>query len=217
MELTSRLAGLFPISVSSAELVDDVDEALLYDEELAVIAGAAPKRRREFAAGRVCARRALAGLGLPARPILCGAAQEPVWPDGVVGSITHCAGYRAAAVAHASQIRAIGIDAEPHAPLPDGVLRRIARPDEVRAIDSLRTLQSHVHWDRLLFSVKEAIYKAHFPLYRTRLGFMDVQVSVEPTTGGFVAHTDQWPGALLGRWLIREGLVHTAFTVVVAQ
>lgn len=215
MEPTSRIADLLPPCVATAELVDDVDESLLFQEELTVIAGATATRRREFAAGRVCARRALADLGLRPRPILRGEARDPVWPDGVVGSITHCSGYRAAAVAHATQIRAIGIDAEPHAPLPDGVLRQIARPHEVTAIDDLRTFQNDVHWDRLLFSAKEAVHKAHFPLCRTRLGFMDVHVTVEPTTGAFVAHADQWSGELPGRWLIRDGLVRT--TVAIAR
>ena len=59
-----------------------------------------------------------------------GAKREPLWPAGVVGSITHCDGYRAAAVARATDLATVGIDAEPHEPLPDGVLAAIALPAE---------------------------------------------------------------------------------------
>lgn len=207
------IADLFPAYVATAELMEDVDEALLYRDELALIADAAPKRRREFAAGRVCARRAMADLGLPPQPITRSADRDPVWPDGVVGTITHCSGYRAAAVAHATQVRAIGIDAEPHAPLPDGVLRLIATPHEINVLRGLVSLRDDVHWDRLLFSAKEAVYKAHFPLHRARLGFLDVAVTVDATAGTFVAHADGWWRELPGRWLIRDGLVRTAVSV----
>ena len=77
---------------------------------------------------RTCARIALGRLGLPPAPLLSGPKREPLWPDGVVGSITHCDGYRAVAVARADQLASIGIDAEPHAELPAGILARIALP-----------------------------------------------------------------------------------------
>jgi hypothetical protein len=119
---------------------------------------------REFTTARACARHALAQLGLPASPITNGPNGELRWPAGVVGSITHCEGYRAVAHARAGQITTIGIDAEPHQALPPGVLDSISDQQERHAVGELNRSVEGVHWDRLLFSAKESIYKAWFPL-----------------------------------------------------
>src|SRR5581483_11983056 len=102
----------------------------LFPAEEAVLARAVDKRRREFTTARGCARAALARLGLPPAPIPRGPKGEPQWPDGVMGTITHCDGYRAAAVARARDVVTLGIDAEPAGPLPDGVLGLVAAEDE---------------------------------------------------------------------------------------
>ena len=96
----------------SAVQGDNYDTPLLPEEECAV-ASAVEKRRREFAAGRACARNALAKLGMPEVAIPRGAHGEPVWPAGAVGSITHCDGFCACAVARRELIWSVGIDAEP--------------------------------------------------------------------------------------------------------
>ncbi|MGH3325491.1 MAG: 4'-phosphopantetheinyl transferase family protein, partial [Streptomyces sp.] len=124
------ISELLPDSAASHETFEDYGEELLYEEELALLGKAVPKRRREFATVRVCARRALSGLGRPPAPLLPGTRNAPVWPAGVVGSMTHCDGYRAAAVARVSDLMALGIDAEPNLPLPEGVLGSIALPAE---------------------------------------------------------------------------------------
>lgn len=178
-----------------------------------MIAHAMPKRRLEFAAGRACARRAMIQLGVAPSAIPRGEAHEPVWPDGVVGSITHCVNYRAAAVACTSRLRAIGIDAEQHAPLPRGVLRLVSSPDEVAAVGRLRGSHGDIAWDRVFFSAKEAVYKTQFLLHRTRIGFKDIRVIIQPTAGTFVALSDC--GDLEGRWRACDGLILTAVAVVV--
>src|SRR4029077_12401529 len=132
----------------------------LFPEEAALVQSAVRKRRCEFAAGRYLARRALRGLGVPPRPILRGPNREPTWPDGVVGSITHCSGYCAATVASADVIEAIGIDAEVNDALPDDVLRIVMRNSE-RNWTGSRT--DAIHWDRIVFSAKESVFKAWFP------------------------------------------------------
>jgi 4'-phosphopantetheinyl transferase EntD len=103
--------------------------------------GAVPRRRAEFTTGRACARRALAELGVAPAAILSGDRREPLWPDGVVGAITHCAGFRAAAVGRATDYRSIGIDAEPDEPLVDGILELVSLPaerDQLRRAASAR-------------------------------------------------------------------------------
>ena len=144
-----------------------------------------------------------------------------MWPAGVVGSITHTTDYYAAAVAHASKVRSIGVDAEVHGVLPEGVLRHIAFGPE---LDWLAAQPAGpVHWDRLLFSAKESVYKAWFPLTGRWLGFEEAEVTIDET-GTFAVRilidgaTHHGPPltTMSGRWLVRDGLVLTAITLPVA-
>jgi 4'-phosphopantetheinyl transferase EntD len=209
---------LLPAGVVSVEAFEDDPDAVLFPAEEATLGRAVEKRRREFTTGRVCAHRALRELGVPVGPVLPGPRREPVWPAGVVGSITHCAGYRAAAVARSDRIVTVGIDAEPNDDVPAGVLDAVARPDERAWVAALRSRQPEVCWDRLLFSIKESIYKAWFPLARRWLGFEDAAVTVDAAAGTFAARL-LVPGPSLaggeltgftGRWLASNGLVLTA-------
>ncbi|GLW10993.1 putative 4'-phosphopantetheinyl transferase [Microtetraspora sp. NBRC 13810] len=206
---------ILPPWVAVAEAFGDPPEAVLLPEEEAHVARAVDKRRREFTTGRYCARQALARLGLPPVAIPRGERGAPVWPDGVAGAITHCAGYRAAALS--VDALTVGIDAEPHDALPDGVLDTVSLPAEREA---LGRLGAGVHGDRLLFTAKEAVYKAWFPLARRWLGFEDAEITLEPG-GGFRARL-LVPGPRLGgreltgfsgRWLVAGGLVVTAIAV----
>lgn len=106
---------LLPPDVATAETFGPPPVAVLFPEEEAVVVQAVAKRRQEFAAVRQCARTALARLGVPAVPLLPGERGAPRWPTGIVGSMTHCDGYRGAAVAPAGRIHTLGVDAEPHA------------------------------------------------------------------------------------------------------
>ncbi|GAB3888825.1 hypothetical protein GCM10029964_057160 [Kibdelosporangium lantanae] len=139
------------------------------------------KRRREYATVRDCARQAMADLGLPPVPLLSGERGAPRWPAGVVGSMTHCAGYRAAVVALDSTVHTIGIDAEPHDTLPEGVERTIALDGERAMLARLAAADPAIHWDRMLFCAKEAVYKAWFPLTRKWLGFEEASITLSPT------------------------------------
>ena len=134
------------------------DTSRLFDVEANIVAGAVRKRRREFAAVRVCTRRALVQLGVGARPIANGSGGEPLRPEGVMGSMTHCDGYAAAVVARATaHSLSLGVDAEPEGALPEGVLAGIALEAERDALDALHASRPDVCWDRLLFSVKESV------------------------------------------------------------
>lgn len=213
------LAELLPDGVIAAETVGDDPDARLLPEELSLVAKSVEKRRREVTNARSCARRALAGLGVPEVPILRGPKGEPLWPKGVVGSITHTTDYYAAAVADASRIRSVGVDAEVHGELPEGVLTHIGFGQE---LDQLAGLDhGEVWWDRLLFSAKESVYKAWFPLTNRWLGFEDAVVTLDPTAHTFHARilidgtTHDGPPltTMSGRWLVRDGLVLTAVTL----
>ncbi|MQY09712.1 4'-phosphopantetheinyl transferase family protein [Actinomadura macrotermitis] len=210
---------IVPEAVVAVEAFGDArTDTWLFPEERAVIARAVDKRRREFTAARGCAHDAMAKLGVPAAPLLPGERGAPAWPAGVNGSITHCAGYHAAAVASAGEVAALGIDAEPHAPLPGGVLDAIALPGEAARLRNLSAADPSISWDRLLFSAKESVYKTWFPLTGRPLAFEGADLAFE-RDGTFTARI-LVPGVpavlgppLRGRWLVGAGLAMTAIAV----
>jgi 4'-phosphopantetheinyl transferase EntD len=203
--------AILPAGVTSAEAFGGPVPAPLFpgDAEPAELARWSEERRREFATGRALARRALCGAGLPPVAIPRDAQGAPVWPPGTIGSVTHCPGYTAAAVALTARVRAVGVDAEPALTLPAGVLDEIALPAERAELRLLRSGHPEVCWGRLLFCIKEAVYKAWFPLTGRWLAFEDVWVRVD-ATGTFAASllvAEPGPGrrGFPGRWLLRDG------------
>ncbi|MBZ9643259.1 4'-phosphopantetheinyl transferase superfamily protein [Streptomyces sp. PSKA30] len=218
---------LLPDSVVAVEAHDDGTEpAPLYPEEEAVVARAVAKRRREFAVVRGCARRAMEKLGVPPQAVLPGERGAPRWPEGLIGSMTHCDGYGAAALVRATDLASLGIDAEPHAPLPEGVLESVALPGEQDRLRRLAAEHPALPWDRLLFSAKESVYKAWFPLTRKWLDFSEADIDLVmdphgrmhgrfraallvpgPVVGG------ERLGGFEGRWTVQRGLVATAVAV----
>lgn len=186
----------------------------LHPAERPVVAGAVDKRRLEFTAGRVCARRALRRLGLPEVAIPRGAEREPVWPPGVVGSITHTAGFCAAALARDADVASVGLDAEPAAPLSESLYRRVCRPEELSFLEGIEGEARGV-LARVVFSAKETLYKAQFPLTRSFLGFLEARVRIDRVGGAFEADVLRpLPAlegrALVGRFVERDGLIVTA-------
>ncbi|MDP9168246.1 MAG: 4'-phosphopantetheinyl transferase [Actinomycetota bacterium] len=221
--MTGRLlSGVVPASVASAELYDDPPGLTPLPEEEPLIARSVAKRRNEFVTARHCARQALGELGLPPVPILKGDKGEPCWPDGVVGSLAHCAGFRGAVVGRTTDVRSVGIDAEPTGELPKGVLEAVSLPEERR---QLASLPGALDWDRILFCAKEATYKAWFPLTHRWLGFEDAHITFtvdgSGSTGGFESRILVDPSAesgppltaLSGRWSVASGLTLTAIVL----
>lgn len=234
---------LLPDSVVTVEAHGDdaAEGGTLYPEEARRMARSVEKRRREFAAVRACARRAMEKLGVPAQAVLPGHRGAPVWPAGLIGSMTHCEGYCAASLARATDLASLGIDAEPHEELPEEVIDAVGLPTEHERLRELALRNPSVHWDRLLFSAKESVYKAWFPLTGKWLDFLEADIEIladsgpataDPTARGTEAHSPVRsgvfraellvPGPLLGgrriesfdgRWTVRRGLVATAVTV----
>lgn len=205
------LSDLLPPGVVGVEAFGPPVPVSLTPDEAAAVARAVPARRAEYAAVRGCARDALERLGAGRPAVPSAPDRSPVWPVGVVGALTHCDGYRAAAVAHAADWRGVGIDAEPLAPLPDGVADLVMSDDERRA---LRRLDPAVSPDRVLFSAKEAVYKVWSPVVRTWLGFEDVRVELgDGTFAAHLARADLGVGVLHGRWATGRGLVVTVTTL----
>lgn len=216
------IEDLVPAVVAVVERTGDPPGLRAHPAEEASVARAAAGRRAEFVTGRHCARTALARLGLAPAAIVTGPRGAPVWPPGVVGSITHCptvrGGFRSAAVARTADLATIGIDAEPHEPLPAGVLATIALPRERTRLAALGAGAPATAWDRVLFSAKESVYKAWFPLTGSWLDFEAADVTIDPVAGRFTARLlvpgpvvagVRWRG-FTGRFAVRDGLVLTA-------
>ncbi|MGK2904300.1 MAG: 4'-phosphopantetheinyl transferase PptT [Mycobacterium sp.] len=216
------LPAVLPDLVFAAELYDDPPDLLPLPEEEPLVARSVAKRRNEFVTVRHCARIALGEIGVGPVPILKGEKGEPCWPDGVVGSLTHCEGFRGAVVGRQGEVRSVGIDAEPHDVLPRGVLDAISLPVER---SQLSALPPDLHWDRILFCAKEATYKAWFPLTHRWLGFEDAHITFtldgSGNTGSFQSRILIDPAAehgpplttLAGRWSVARGIALTAITL----
>lgn len=217
------LPGTAVEDLASAELYSDPPGLSALPEEEPLIAKSVAKRRSEFITVRHCARIALGQLGVPPVPILKGEKGEPCWPENVVGSLTHCTGYRGVVVGRSAAVRSVGIDAEPHDVLPDGVLDAISLPAERSEIP--HAVPAPLHWGRILFCAKEATYKAWFPLTRRWLGFEDAHITFDTDSSGsagrFVSRILIDPTALsgralttlTGRWSVDQGLVLTAIVL----
>jgi 4'-phosphopantetheinyl transferase EntD len=180
------LASLFGSGVI-VETVTPLPERIdLWAEEAEAVRTAGTKRLREFAAGRLCARRALGRLGVPEEPLLTGPGRAPCWPAGVCGSIAHTDTFCIAAVARRGAVRSLGVDAEPDEPLEAELWKSICTPHD---LDRLTAAPSAVRGRlaRVVFSAKECIYKVQYPLTGVFLEFHDADLAVDVASGCFRA------------------------------
>lgn len=180
-DLAWRAKALFGPDVAVAALDPRHDHPGLLPGEAAAMAAARPGRRREFAAGRVAAHRAMAALGAPVWPVPAGPDRAPVWPPGLVGSISHDAGACLAVLARRSALRSVGVDIEPDAPLDPALWDSICLPEE-RAWLAARPAGDRGRLARLIFSAKEAVYKLQYPLTGCLFGFETIAIAFEGPT-----------------------------------
>jgi enterobactin synthetase component D len=163
---------------------DGQPPALYPLEEQYLGPNAAQQRRISFALGRAAARDALAELGLDGAMIGRGAGGEPLWPDGIVGAITHSGDLAIAVVGWRTDYAGIGIDIEQQSPgLSAKAARLVCTPAEFAWIDE----QPSANRRTMLFSAKEAIFKALFPIERVWLGFGDAELRWQAERDAFEA------------------------------
>jgi 4'-phosphopantetheinyl transferase EntD len=174
------LADLFDASVHwSVSTIDGALDDLLPAERDAVLR-AVPKRQREFATARRVARRLLAELGRPPVAIPRNPDRTPAWPDGLVGSISHCDALVAVVLAERGAIAGLGVDVEPDESLDAALWPRICTPRELATVvASRRAADEQGRAARLLFCAKEAFYKSVYPSLQRVLGFHEVEVQVD--------------------------------------
>lgn len=206
------LVDLFPPGTAGFEVRPPVGADSLFPEEMECVRNAVPKRVGEFAAGRACARRALAQLGLPDLALPAGPDRRPAWPAGIVGSISHTEGFCVAVAARDGCVGAIGIDVERVGRVRERLWRSICTPEE------LSWLRCHPAEDRpilatILFSAKESFFKCQFESTGLFLDFAEVAIEMtadrhyrvrcpRPGLEGLV-------GRVRGRATVRDDLVVT--------
>jgi 4'-phosphopantetheinyl transferase EntD len=153
-------------------------------------------RRLEFAAGRHCARRALLRMGIEGYSLLNGPDRAPIWPAGIVGSITHAgrapdgsSRYCAAVVARSAGVRALGLDVEDDAPLDADLVPLVTTTGERQRLERLESIEGPARnvLAKLIFSAKECFYKAQYPLTRRFLEFDDVEIDLDTGRRRFLA------------------------------
>jgi 4'-phosphopantetheinyl transferase EntD len=174
---THHLSRLFPDGVFAAEAFGSGEASGLHPAEAAHVRDAAPKRRAEFAAGRRCAREALAHLGYVDFALLPNADRSPRWPSGVAGSLTHTDGYCAAVVADARRIRAIGVDAEIVGRVTEETWPQLFAAGDAAQIAAVPSAE-RARLATIIFSAKEAFYKCQYALTHGWVGFLDVSIDL---------------------------------------
>jgi len=214
--LSADLDGLFPPGAVAAELREQGDSLLLLPAEALHVERAVPRRVREFAAGRLCARRALAEFGFIDFPIKVADDRQPIWPDRMTGSITHTTGFCAAVVAQCPAAAALGLDSEVVGGVTAGIWHKICVPIETAWVRSLPA-PDQAAAVALIFSAKEAFYKCQYPAARQRLNFHDARVEAPvwgAAGGAFKIHAMRSLAIaayatlpLQGRYLFHEGFV----------
>lgn len=172
--IAACLRRILPPSISVAVL--DIDELAMdsVPAEL-VLPGAAAKRQQQFAAGRLAARQAIEASGhAPAFPAR-GDDRQPLWPEGLVGSISHTDRYALAAAAGSDSIPSVGIDIEALREMGTGLRQKLLTENETSRLEQAgRYDDAHV---LQLFSYKECVYKAVYPLFGRYIGFGEVEIS----------------------------------------
>ena len=153
-------------------LISPGDERALMPEEAPAFAASVVEVRRASGAARIVARELLARLGHPDCALLKSPSGAPTWPAGVVGSLAHDYRVAVAAVGNSRDVSALGIDVEPAEALPADLLDLVATPQELLKIGE------DPFQGRLIFVVKEAVYKAVYPLDQTFLEHHDVEVDL---------------------------------------
>ena len=179
-----HLVSLLPefIRVEST-LISDVKDCALYQSEYDAVKHAVPKRIAEFTSGRILSRRILFSYGISDFPILIGNNRQPIWPDSIVASITHDAGFCAVAGTTTQKLLSLGVDIAMKKTMSSSVRNLICFSGELEAQPAQGTDAANI-----IFSCKESYFKCVFPLIGQYFDFLDVWIDIDASRGTFASH-----------------------------
>lgn len=213
------IGTLYPPEVVTYETSSLDTHQTVYPEEEVHIANASTKRQREFRAGRCCLRIALSRMSVTDYPILVGDDRSPRLPDGIVGSLSHTECYCGVALARKGAVLSLGLDVETVGHTEPDVWRHILTRSESEWIESLPYSQQ-LWYRHMIFSAKESLYKCEYQLTRRWLGFHDVEIAPDITSGIFdvrflsdVGRASADGYARAGRYLFKDVRIFTAVTL----
>ena len=173
-ELLDNLQTITPPPVAASVVAVDGSHRP-FAEEAEAVQHAILSRQNEFSAGRAAARGALVQLGAQPVAIPRGEDRRPLWPDGIVGSISHTKGYAAAAVGLEAEVVGLGLDIEDATPLKPELYRKILTPEE-QELRQATPLVGQAPRCKLTFVTKEALFKSIYPITRQFFGFQEASV-----------------------------------------
>lgn len=180
-QVHAAIACLFDARVGVGVTDPRAPQPLAIGSEAAHLAAAVPRRKAEFAAGRTAARDAMVSINIEPCQILAHADRAPIWPVGINGSISHKNTLCAAVVARAPVF--LGLDIEEDTDLATDLLATICSKKELARIAG----PDQGRLAKLIFSAKEAAYKAQYPLTRQLFGFETFDVALDQTQQRFTA------------------------------
>ena len=205
-QMRLRVSLFGPLLSSGCEVLisgDEIHKAQLFDAELALVDNATAKRRHEFVETRLLSHEALPRIGRDG-PILRGRAGEPLWPSGIVGSLSHCSSLCVAVAVSSESCRALGVDVDDSDELSNTVMKFVFSSEELNLLQLASPVER-----KAAFCAKEAVSKALSALGET-VDFRKVLVNLTPG-GTFTAVKGGI--ALHGNWRCYGRLVSAMVTV----
>lgn len=213
-DVLAALGRLYPAGVATAALNASAAPAELSEIESQAGARYVGPRLQHFALGRACARLALRELTGGESCIGMMSSGSPAWPAGIVGSITHSRLLVAAAAAHVGDIQDLGIDVEDATRHSARLERWACTEGERTTLGVLPVPRGSAGWSTIVFSAKEAVYKAVNPSTGIALRFHDVELDVDPAARAFAVRVvrpidgpTDWAQRLTGRYEVVDGIV----------
>ena len=216
------LSLLFPEHVITEETGNEITFGEIYPEEEIYVSKAVQKRRIDFANGRICAKKALARTGINKFPLTMSKDRSPIWPDNIVGSISHTKGYCGVAIALKKDAKSIGLDIECDNRLSKKCWYLTCTKEELRQIESLPDDMQNT-LATLIFSAKECFYKCQYPISKSWSGFHDaiLRTDLALEDGKFeielqneISANGLKKGDLFdGRYIFKNGFVFSGITL----
>ena len=183
--MNDHLNTLFPKNVNSeiSDLISDKVELL--PAEATISQRYSPKRLREFTTGRVNARHLLERYNIQGYPLLPNADRAPIWPPGIIGSISHCNDRCGVIVTESKHYRSIGFDVENKRDFNYSARKFICTNEEEQWLLT-QPESSRSQKLLLIFSIKESLYKCLYQADGIKLGFKNVSAIPDDKTDSFL-------------------------------